>query len=243
MRGPLVSALFYLVPGIILFSDSIVATGIFSGDSAVENAMGTAVSTRPCTPIEFNIKFDEYPMEVSYQLVCDDKIVWFADKGKFQKLFATHDETACVVSAKECKFTIWDNPDYGDGLSSPYSYQSGNFKLSVNGVPIFAYDGKVAATANYYELSSPTFCIGSIGCNQCVETTLNLTLDGNPSDTGYTLYCGDEELWNKPLNSFRKSQGWARAEVFEQVCVPQSACCWFMLVDSPKPIRFQLSYG
>jgi hypothetical protein len=173
MRGPLVSAFFYLVWGMFLISDGVVAA-LSDGSAAAENAMGTAISTRPCTPIQFNIKFDEYPMEVSYQLVCDDQIVWLADKGKFQKPFATRDETACIVSAKECKFTIWDNPDYGDGLSSPFSYQPGNFMLSVNGEAIFAYDGKVATTANYYELSSPTFCIGSIGCNQCVHTVLHV---------------------------------------------------------------------
>lgn len=205
------------------FHTILVVTGVNSSDTGFKttNADDSSVSLPPCISIDFTIQFDEIPTDVSYQLVCDGATLWYAEKGSCTTLFAIHHEHTCIKSAISCQFTIWDNPEFGDGLSSPYDYNPGFFVLTVNGSTQMYYDGYASPNneANYYELVSSPFCVGDSGCGICIPVAMSL--DASPAHTGYSLLCGDQLLWNKPINGFCGSQqkGALVANVREHTCI------------------------
>jgi len=85
--------------------------------------------------------------------------------------------------------------------------------------------------------------------DSCIPTTLELTLDEFPYETGYSLICNNTKIWYEPPHSFLTGLGYAEATVDDETCIDPSVCCVFTIVDDAQVKDglltggFELDYG
>ena len=92
-------------------------------------------------------------------------------------------------------------------------------------------------------------------CHECVDVELELVLDEDPSDTGYSLICGDHDVvWDVAPHTFLVRDGYAHETVYDHACIDPQACCVFTVHDSAEfphgltspfddePGRFEVKY-
>lgn len=87
-----------------------------------------------------------------------------------------------------------------------------------------------------------------------MDVDLQLQFDEFPYETGYSLSCDGDSVWEVPVNSYLEAERWAFETVTEKTCVSPFACCQFVVHDSfqdglmSAPMKnqtgtFQLMYG
>ena len=273
------SASFYKIT-----SDSFcIGDGCSDDDDAAAAAASTDHSTESadedttCVDTNLRLTLDEFPGETGYRLQCDDRVVW--DEPKWSHLVSngwshqTLKEEACVSKHACCVFEVEDH--WGDGLSSPQENKAGSFRLVYGYVcrPRGEIPPASSTTPTSLSLSrlSDTVVAKYNGTNNglfskleykfgacktivCMDVDLQLQFDEFPYETGYSLSCDGDSVWEVPVNSYLEAERWAFETVTEKTCVSPFACCQFVVHDSfqdglmSAPMKnqtgtFQLMYG
>jgi hypothetical protein len=175
-----------------------------------------------------------------------------------------------------CVLTIADSVQRKDGLTAGAGgkfevYEDGQLINSydgANGGPMFeVYTVCCGQNCGNYQPTLPPLIVSNIEgtdatpCDddylpdddihpefkECQDLSLTFKLDNHPGQTGYSLKCDNEMIWNKPIGTFNRNN--ALTTISElQSCVAKTSTCVFTVFDREgdglgNKGSFLLTYG
>ena len=188
-----------------------------------------------------------------WSLICDgDELVWDIQIGTLRQDEGSWlTESSCIPKTKSCSFTFVDAgedgltgegfltfrygattlavAEYGKGI--PFSMLSACFGPMCNETPLEvadaedAEDGLVEAPAEEMQDDDGIFCL-----DDEKHVAFDILLDENPLETGWSLVCDDDQVfWNVAAGTIADKAG---SWITENICVPNSQTCSFILTDT-----------